>query len=448
MINNTYQQTISKNTNLSKQFIDSFDILWKNPNMETIWENNNGSIISKAYQISENIYFHLTKKENIFSLQYCEVPNYIVRNAKNKNISIAKLDLLEYHNGNTLPRSISQNTIFEFMKINEDLEKFSMFSSNFYDYECFTHRNLKLKLKIHQSYEGNEFFLKYMTDNFNCIFSEYTDSHNKALVEYTKEIDREVLDIKEKINYIKNTIISNKLFHKNRFEWNDLDNHIWKYKNYIMMDDQNITTFLDIKDFDNIKVYFSPEGNCYNYSNCNKYDDKKILGLEIKDGHVVFAQPIYMYIFDIDLQYGVSALEEEYGRITTSVDLTSVEYIKNYMYTEYNYDRFYLLFYIFCINGTSFDYDCETGLFTTNSIKNIEVDKMSNDDIILSNNYEIGYRILDFKLRNITYLSDDWKEELNWFVNMLIINKNKLTVDEQYNEEEINKFINALEALL
>lgn len=440
MINDIYQKEISNNEGLAKQLFDAFNILWTEADVETIYENSDGSEIYKVIQISNSEYYSLIKKDITFKVSYTKVPYYIIKDAKKNKNSIIKEHLFKYRSNNDtkMPSSYDSYDIFEFMKEENDILKISIL--DFYDFQKFNNGRFDFRIKIYQNYSINEMFFSYMLKNYNFQISEYEEANKKAIEKYSNELNNEVNDLFDKIHYIKNTIFANKIYHSNRFEWNDLDNHIWRYKNYLMMDNQNNTLYFDIIDEKNIKVYCYNQENCYHYSNCKKYEGKKDLALEIKDGKIIFAQPNYMYHIDIDLTYGLNVMKEKYGNYTPSVDVYSVDYIKNYYYTKYKYNRFDLLYYIFCCLGGSYEYNSNTGTFIDPSMKNIKVKKMPDEDIPTLK-FELNDIKNNFYNKKITYLNSDWSEELYWFSDVLESNKSNISVNGATNEDEVKKFI-------
>ncbi len=153
--------------------------------------------------------------------------------------------------------------------------------------------------------------------------------------------------------------VSNKFNIKNKFEFNDLDNHVWVQNKKLCFSSQNFVFMADKKD-NELNVYVTPydkdilKESMSLQALVKKIDDGtvediKSTVLKIKDKKVVFSDPYVFNIMINELGYSTNALEDE-GLIPKGVapglkllspDEYIVNSINNYptLYLKYSFEQ-------------------------------------------------------------------------------------------------------------
>jgi len=133
------------------------------------------------------------------------------------------------------------------------------------------------------------------------------------------EFDVETLNFK--LNQIYNGLFKNKINLKNKFEFNDLDNHVWLQNDKICFSSQNFV-FVASKSNEDWNVYITPTyeksfknllsiKSLISKINDNSINDIENTAIKIIDGKVVFTDYSMTSIFMGELSYNLDALEEE-----------------------------------------------------------------------------------------------------------------------------------------
>lgn len=251
----------------------------------------------------------------------------------------------------------------------------------------------------------------------------------------------------------------------NQFEYNDLDNHIWNQDGFVILDDQNMVYICDYKDDYNVTVYFIIKDalpdeveDIETYipivlekiknNNISIVDD---CSLVYKNSEITYICTDLNYGFELDIVYGISAIEEELDVSYMScsdvdVDINSVKYMRDYCYTLYGYNRYRFCNHVFLTLGSGYRYNSESGTYIDSSCQYIENLKTCP----LEPNEEEGFLYgLYNDYTKISKLSDDWKSELKWFYEYLIKLDNSgaetdVLCKDQNNEISIKQVINSI----
>lgn len=191
--------------------------------------------------------------------------------------------------------------------------------------------------------------------------------------------DFQIPDYDKKIEYFVQKCVESKFTSKNPFEFNDGDNNVFLHKNHLIITDQNCGFYFEIKDKENISVYFLDkeykstikEINRMSKSISNGTIDKiKDIVWEIKDGKTVFFNPVFMHVLDLDFKYSLIAMQDHgLGNIDYEKDVTSYQYQKDYYYTTFGLTEFQFLVQTFLTLGGGFEYDKEAGKFVDKGVK-------------------------------------------------------------------------------
>ncbi len=147
--------------------------------------------------------------------------------------------------------------------------------------------------------------------------------------------------------------VSNKFNVKNKFEFNDLDNHVWVQNKKLCFSSQNFVFVADKKE-DGCNVYVTPYDNdilkesmslqaLIKKIDTGTVEDIKSTVLKIKDNKIIFSDPYVFSIMIGEIGYSTHALEDE-GLMPKEVApglklLSPDEYVVN---SIHNYPTLYL----------------------------------------------------------------------------------------------------------
>lgn len=232
--------------------------------------------------------------------------------------------------------------------------------------------------------EGHYFMTSsaYDLNNF-CKFlgverdTNFWKKHSEKLNEI---LQGRVSDFFISLKYMQKVADKNNFDADNAFEFNDLDNHMWKASNGIVVDDQNLGFYCVINDQD-MTIYAWDQGN----NNIKKHTDLDSLladienentnlidhvALKVENGKVIFVDNAMIYNLDSDIKFTKNALEEEgYGQPEYPVDLYSFNYQLAYYQQNYGYDEFKFMDQALLTLGSGFQYDKENGRFYDSDIE-------------------------------------------------------------------------------
>lgn len=221
-------------------------------------------------------------------------------------------------------------------------------------------------------YELNDFckFLGVNRDN------EFWAKQNEAL---NPMVQKKVGEIMISLNYMFNVAEKQGFNSENSFEFNDLDNHMWKVDNGLALDDQNLG-FYCIRENQNVTIYAWDRSN----ENAKKHTDLDELlvdintgntnlidhvALKIENGQVTFVDNALIYCLDLDIKFTKNALiDEGYGELEYPVDIYSFKYQLAYYQKHYGYDEFQFMAQAMLTLGSGFEYDKKNGRFFDSNV--------------------------------------------------------------------------------
>jgi hypothetical protein len=190
-------------------------------------------------------------------------------------------------------------------------------------------------------------------------------------------IDKKVSEYSIAIKYFFDVAKEQSFNEKNKFTFNDLDNHLWKKGNGIAFDDQNLG-FLCLKQDDtyqNFTIYcYDIEGNnCKSNSTLNKLikdlkeNGEKLIdnvALKVENGKATFVDNALIYCLDLDILCTKNAMVSDgYGEPTYPVDLYSYAYQLSYYQKQYKLSEMEFLQQAILTLGSGFEYDSKNGRF-------------------------------------------------------------------------------------
>lgn len=288
--------------------------------------------------------------------------------------------------------------------------------------------------------------------NYNKLLAKYVGmkeySHDFYLSladEPTKMSANYLSDWIIKKNYLKKMCDTHGFTKENKFEFNDLDNHVWVQDNNLFLDDQNCTFYFQGNDDNNFTVYFlhteyssveDEMAKLNNHFNGKKDGFFEHTVLVVKDGKVIYASDSsLMYVFKLDIRYSVEAMRNEgLEEVKYDKDIYSYEYQRDYFYTQYGMNELSFLMHTFLTLGGGADYNSKKGSFEYDNViylENLKEEKNSRLNIKPSHTvvYQWGYIGMD---KGKKKLNKDWYDAFKHFVKMFkeneylsVIYKNK-----------------------
>lgn len=274
-------------------------------------------------------------------------------------------------------------------------------------------------------------FLEFLEKNqFSAEFNKEFLLNNKSLYEKVSERVTEFgLVLESTLEALKN----NNITEKNKFEYNDLDNHVWKNAQYIVSTEQNFSWVVDFKDLKNFTVYAalaahngdgskakSTTGLLKKVKSGEKLDLIDYVGLKVENGKVIYANNAFMYSLDFNIMLNKSVLEEEgllkvdYGNI----DVKSFDYQFAYSNKKYGTNKVEFLIHSFFILGNGYSYDEKEGKlysdvnFIPNLLDNFKYEENEDDKAKIDS-------LIYLAPQKLKYLDDQWLENLKYIVNKI-----------------------------
>lgn len=164
-------------------------------------------------------------------------------------------------------------------------------------------------------------FNNFMKSVNNLIDSKSVKSFDIYDLNVNEDFEFDVETLNYKLNQIYNGLSKNKINLKNKFEFNDLDNHVWLQNDKICFSSQNFV-FVASKSNEDWNVYITPTyeksfknllsiKSLISKINDNSINDIENTAIKIIDGKVVFTDYSMTSIFMGELSYNLDALEEE-----------------------------------------------------------------------------------------------------------------------------------------
>lgn len=231
----------------------------------------------------------------------------------------------------------------------------------------------------------------------------------------------------------KEALKNNNITEKNKFEYNDLDNHVWKNSQYILSTEQNFSWVIDHKDNKNFTIYAALSPHNGNGSKAKSTTGllKKVkseeeldlldyVGLKVEDGKAVYANNAFMYSLDFNLMLNKNVLEEE-GMLNINygdVDIKSFDYQFAYSNTKYKTGKVEFLIHAFFILGNGYDYDSESGKiyadvqYIPNLLETFKYKESAQDKEPIKSMIYLAPQKLE-------YLDDQWLENLKFIVDKI-----------------------------
>mgnify|MGYP001415321967 CR=1 FL=1 len=281
------------------------------------------SVYSESKQFRSNPFSYANvKEEQIYSTVILKVPNEKYTQEKNKEIFDTYKDL---------PKELIAKLIKMETRLSKRANSFTVTQSLFGLEEFLS--KVGTPKSIEKAKIVNNGKLDFLIEDLSLILDTGIISYN---------IDR-----------LYTGSVSNKFNINNKFEFNDLDNHVWVQNKKLCFSSQNFVFVVDKKDND-WNVYVAPYDKdilkeslslqaLVKKIDSGTVDDIKNTVLKIKDNKVAFIDPYVFNIMISELGYSKMALEDE-GLIPKAITpglklLSPNEYIVN---SIHNYPTLYL----------------------------------------------------------------------------------------------------------
>lgn len=281
-----------------------------------------------------------------------------------------------------------------------------------------------------------------------------------SLAENTKEgAQQKVNDVVAKRSFMERVCREQGFNTENRFEYNDLDNHVWLDGESLVLSDQNCT-FLFVGDNKNFTVYYLPT----EYSGYEEEKEKlqalleegKLnhsidffdrVVLQVKEGMVEYCNAGSLtYCFDLDVEFSVKALEREgFGKAEYDVDVHTYAYQRDYHFSRHGVGEVNFILRTFLLLGAGQEYNKEKGSISYSFpyIEGMKLEQNARD--VSPENVKAYYQAssVEHILKPITYLNEEWLDAFNFMVDF--IEKHKIYSEfgdnEQTKEAEYEKLI-------
>lgn len=436
---------------------------YKNYFSEEVFKNK--VIINKLSKI-----FKSMKKEDFLVVSNDKYKGYMYEDKDNKSYYLI-LETREITGVYTTEKS-SYSKPFE-KAINGDLDSLKYYASHiisiFNSKEIEEEINKELEERLNMFPENlTKHMREYVRENFFRAndFSQQTSTSNTYVLktfleflennDYTSEFDKEFLykntQLYEKVQTrvaefglvleaTKEGLKQNNITEKNKFEYNDLDNHIWKNGQYIVSTEQNFSWVTDFVDQKNFTVYaaLSPHngngskaksttGLLKKIKSGEKLDSIDYVGLCVENGKVIYANNAFMYSVDFNILLNKNVLEEEgllkvdYG----TVDINSFDYQFAFSNKQYGTNKVDFLVHALFVLGNGFTYNADNGRiysklkYIPDLLDNFEYAETTKDKEKITS-------MVYLAPPKLTYLDDVWLDNLKYIVEKIKTDKPDLS---------------------
>lgn len=436
---------IKKDINFCNSLSNAVKLIYDNENMVELYNKNNVILKGIIYPIQNSAYF-VVKEDDRYSLYTSSIDSYILKEHTNEKdilshtFSYGGIDLTQKLKFFNVIPVLSWEDYFKNIS-NEDFKNKS--EDEIYEMLIANRNSYNKKITNNLSYLKNS--LEFLNNiGYHISFNE------EHLISYTKTACKsyktKIPDLFLKINFLNSLNYTP----ESKFEYNDLDNYIWRQNKYILVENQNIIFICDYIDNENMKVLHIIKDLIPSNTNDKEYIENFITNINnkniindysfiIENNELTYIDEVLFYIFELDVNCGVECIEEENNQSyvdynDVDIDTNSVKYMRDYFYTVYEYDRFAFCNHIFLVLGGGIDYDSDTGSFTTISVKFLTEVK----ECPLNGNYKNHWLYGKFNdYVKITYLNDGWINELTWFFNAIKNSSDTLSIINKIEIEEI-----------
>lgn len=343
-----------------------------------------------------------------------------------------RLDSLKYYANHII--SIYNSKQIE-KQINEELaDTFAIYGEKLSPYmkEYVTENFFRTNDFAQQVVTSNPYYLKTLMEFLenNNFSSEFNKDFLYKNPELYKKVQTRVSEFGLVLESTKQGLKQNNITEKNKFEYNDLDNHVWKNGRYVIATEQNFSWVTDFINQKNFTVYASLSPHNGNGSKAKSTAGllKKVksgepidfidyVALHVQAGEVVYANNNFMYSLDFNILLNKNVLEDEgllkvdYG----NVDITSFDYQFAYSNKTYETGKVAFLIHALFILGNGFGYNSETGRIYTKLkyipelLDNFEYVETKQDKQKITS-------MVYLAPPKLTYLDDKWFENLKYIV--------------------------------
>lgn len=202
--------------------------------------------------------------------------------------------------------------------------------------------------------------------------------YEQLSIDMAKEISRDTNNFNIKLPYLQSIAFDKGYSKKNKFTFNDSDNHFWAstYNQAFCFDSQNFG-YLCVPENNGWTVYaYSSEGYAHFNKESdlilaiknNQIDKVRDIALIIEDGKIVFATG-HANGFNFYLNFTAQTMQEETGSaIEYPVDINSYDYQLRWHASHYNINETEFLAQALLTLGGGFDIDSQGRLFSDDVI--------------------------------------------------------------------------------
>lgn len=283
-------------------------------------------------------------------------------------------------------------------------------------------------------------FCEFIENNFNISSFITKEQISKYIINSLTDNKNPLLKIQDEMLVLLNYLNKRSKNYSNskKYTYNDLDNHLYAYKNGFFLIDQNFSFYIiphgktdTTNNYHDFQVYAGAQHKRLSEKELkkaikdNSFDYFYDITIEVKDGKIVYFNPSDIYNFYFNLKYTAHHIEEyENKPITYPIDISSFEYQKDYFYSEYNTTKIEFLSKALLVLGSGFTYDSNKGVFycpTISYLPNLRKEKPITD-LNTKINFNSVMAFNSSHLKKIKYLNEDWflslvelKENLNTY---------------------------------
>lgn len=209
---------------------------------------------------------------------------------------------------------------------------------------------------------------------------------------------------------------------------NTVNSIMWLEDNFITIRLDSYEMIIDCKDARNYNVYLN------NYTEDREDFIKKIktnkinrvseVVLSIKEGDVTNANPEYLYLLNLDMEFGYKELLNS-NVLKENKEKYNYDYYMKYMATLYNASELNVLYRAFAGLGTGIEYNAEYGSFSEGRVFKLNSLK---DYVPATEAFESSIFVLQTDFDNmrgfkINHLSKDWHNGLKKLIKNYDVNK-------------------------
>lgn len=275
---------------------------------------------------------------------------------------------------------------------------------------------------------------------------------NSLQTKTNEELNERLPNLKIDLKFIEEVCIKNNFNSiKNRFEFNDLDNHAWLKKGNLVLTAQSSGFYVQKKDNDNFTIYFldkeyqDVEKEIKRIEDLilkNKINDYRDITMKVENGKVVKSDNSLILALFLSVGFTCKNMEEQkLHKREYPVDMSSYQYQRDFYYTKYNMSEFQFLNQALLTLGSGFQYSKKLKGFKSDVeyIKDLKQEENPRDKVFKN--------MRCCELQNFGELNPDWADGVKFMLEVLKRDRPKsIAFSGKTAEESLDKVISKLDA--